>query len=205
MVQPDRAQLKRLLSERNQYPERANAIDAEIIRRFTRKVTILALDMSGFSKLTAQHGVIHFLAMVHQMEQGARPAVTGNGGTVIKQEADNLFAIFEQPAQAVEAALDIHRTFDAMNSVLPDHRDIYVSVGIGYGDALVIDEEDMFGHEMNLACKLGEDIAKRSEILLTAAAHATLPENRYVFDPDKVVIGGGEVPIYRYRPSASSL
>jgi hypothetical protein len=39
--------------------------------------------------------------------------VTGNGGQVIKQEADNLFAIFAQPAHALEAALDIFRAFEA--------------------------------------------------------------------------------------------
>jgi hypothetical protein len=32
--------------------------------------------------------------------------------------------------------------------------------------------EDLFGDEVNLASKLGEDLAQRSEVLLTAAAQA---------------------------------
>src|SRR5581483_10826885 len=92
--QPTRAYLTQLLSERNQRPEKAVEIDEEIRRVFERKAAILAMDMCGFSTLTAQFGIIHFLAMIHQMEQASIPAVTGNGGQVIKQEADNLFAIF---------------------------------------------------------------------------------------------------------------
>jgi class 3 adenylate cyclase len=36
---------------------------------------------------------------------------------------------------------------------------------------LLIGEEDLFGSEMNLASKLGEDVAGRGEILLSASAH----------------------------------
>src|SRR6185312_15874003 len=105
----------------------------------------------------------------------ARPAVQGNGGTVIKQEADNLFAVFETPADALEAALDIFRGFETINGIVPDDRDIFGSIGIGCGPTLVIDDEDLFGCEVNLASKLGEDIAGASEILLTHDAHAALP------------------------------
>ena len=43
-------------------------------------------------------------------------------------------------------------------------------VGIGYGEMLRIGDADIFGAEVNAACKLGEDVAKSSEILLTGAA-----------------------------------
>jgi class 3 adenylate cyclase len=199
MTRPGPAYLKQLLSERNQYPERAAKIDDEIRRTFERKVAMLALDMCGFSRLTAQYGIIHFLAMIHQMEQGAGPAVTGNGGQVIKQEADNLFAIFDHPRQAFEAALDIFRAFEAMNAVVSEERDIYGSIGIGYGDTLVIGDEDLFGTEMNLACKLGEDLAAKSEILLTPAAYDALPAGRYGCTADSFLIGGLKLDCYRFE------
>lgn len=193
-----RALLQTLLSERNQYPDRAPEIDRRIFETFERQVAVLVIDMCGFSRLTASHGVIHFLAMVHQMDRGARPAIVGNGGQVVKQEADNLFACFDAPAAALEAALDVRRAFEAMNTVLPDERKIQVSIGIGFGAALLIDGADMFGHEMNLACKLGEDVAGPMEILLTAAAHARLPADRYQFTADDTRIGGNPVAYYRF-------
>jgi class 3 adenylate cyclase len=195
---PDHARLKRLLAERNQYPARTAEIDAELHRAFNRHVAVLALDMCGFSRLTAQHGVLHFLAMIHQMEQAAIPAVTANGGQVIKLDADNLFAIFTEPQRALEAALDIFRAFEAINTVVPENRDIRGSIGIGYGDTLVIDEADLFGCEVNLASKLGEDCAGPMQILLTAASHAALPPGCYDCAPKLFTISGMQVEAHQF-------
>jgi len=184
---------------RNQYPERAAEIDEQLRQTFERRIAILALDMAGFSRLTVQHGIIHYLAMIHQMQQATRPAVTGNSGKLIKFEADNLFAIFDEPARALEAALDIFRAFDAINTVLPQHRNIYGSIGIGYGATIVVDDEDMFGSEMNIACKLGEDIAGHGEILLTTAAFNALPAGRYSCSPVRSFISEMEIDYYRFN------
>lgn len=115
----DKDYLRRLLAERNQAPANAAGIDAAIEQAFVRNVAILVLDMCGFSRITQSHGIIHFLAMIHQMEQAARPAIEDNGGEVVKQEADNLFAVFATAEQALQAALDILRALAAMNAVLP--------------------------------------------------------------------------------------
>lgn len=186
----DRAYLRQLLSLRNQSEGRVAEIDAAIEQTFVRTVSMLALDMCGFSRITARHGIIHFLAMVHQMEQAARPAIAGNGGQVIKQEADNLFAVFSHPEQALEAALDIGRALNAMNAVQAPEAALHVSIGIGYGPTLVIADKDLFGHEMNHACKLGEDIAESGEIFLTNNAFRALPEGRSVFSEVTHTIGG---------------
>ena len=164
-------------------------------------MAVLVLDMVGFSRLTVGHGIIHYLAMIHQMEKAAGPAVTGNGGLVIKQEADNLYAIFDDPEHALESALDIFRAFDAVNSVVPPGRDIFGSVGIGYGATLVIDDRDIFGSEVNMACKLGEDIAMRSEILMTRSAYAALPPDRYICSPATLVVSEMSLDYYRYERS----
>lgn len=195
------ALLRRLLAVRNQFPERVEEIDNQVRDAFQREVAVLVLDMCGFSRLTVAHGIIHYLAMIHQMEQAARPAVTGNGGVVIKQEADNLYVIFDDPAAALESALDIFRAFDAVNSVVPPDRDIFGSIGIGYGPTLVIDDRDMFGSEVNFACKLGEDLAGKSEILLTQSAYAALPPYRYVCSPVTFSISEMTVDCYRYERS----
>ena len=180
---PGRALLRALLRERNQYPDRAEDVDRRLCDAFQKRVAVLALDMCGFSRLTIRHGIISYLSMIAQMEEVATPAVRNNGGAVFKQEADNLFALFDTPAAALEGALDVFLGFDAANSVLPADRDIYGSVGIGYGDLLVIGAEDVYGHEMNLACRLGEDLACKGEILLTPAAAAALPAGKYELSP----------------------
>ncbi|HSQ21131.1 MAG TPA: adenylate/guanylate cyclase domain-containing protein, partial [Blastocatellia bacterium] len=85
--------------------------------------------------------------------------------------------------------------------VVPPNRDIVGSIGIGYGATLVIDEEDIFGAEVNIACKLGEDVAGKSEILLTQSAYAALPPDRYVCSPGTFLIGEMKIGYYRYERS----
>ncbi|MDF3035484.1 MAG: putative adenylate/guanylate cyclase [Paucimonas sp.] len=194
-----KARLKELLLERNQYAERAETVDEEIRRLFERQVSVLVLDMCGFSNLTSRFGITHFLGMIKQMEDAACPAVQSNGGIVIKQEADNLFAVFPTAESALESALDIFRAFEAMNAVLPDERDLRGCIGIGWGKTLVIDDEDIFGDEVNIACRLGEDLAEESEILLTTAAHAALPLNAYLTSPVEFALDGEAVRGYRFE------
>jgi adenylate cyclase len=195
------ALLRRLLALRNQFPEGADEIDEQLREAFQRNVAVLVLDMVGFSRLTVEYGIIHYLAMIHQMEEAVRPAVTGNGGVVIKREADNLYAIFDDPSPAIEAAFDIFRAFDAVNSVVPPDRDIFGSIGIGYGATLVIDEKEIFGSEVNIACKLGEDIAGKSEILLTRSAYNALPPDRYLCSQATFSISEMRIEYYRYESS----
>lgn len=197
----DRDYLRALLSRRNQTPGDSREIDAAIEQAFVRTVSILVVDMCGFSRITQRHGIVHFLAMIHQMEQASRPAIAANGGDVVKQEADNLFAVFRHPAQALDAALDILRALDAMNAVMPPERALHVSVGIGHGPTLLVAGEDLFGPEMNHACKLGEDIAGAGEILLTQPAHDALPHGRHVFTASPVEIGGHPLAAFRYERS----
>ena len=195
----DRHYLHDLLARRNQNSEPPGSIDEAITQAFVRPVAMLVLDMCGFSRITASLGIIHFLALIHRMEQAARPAIAANGGEVVKQEADNLFAVFSHPQQALEAALDILRAIEAMNALQPPESRMLASVGIGYGPTLVIAGKDMFGHEMNMACKLGEDVAGPGEVLLTTAACAALEPGRYRLHPLLKTMGGMDMPAFRFE------
>lgn len=189
LEKPDHLALERYLRERNQYPERAAEIDREVMQRFGRTVAVLVLDMSGFSSSTSAHGIVHFLSRIQQMHEAVGPAVTGNRGQLIKYEADNAFAVFPSVKDAVEAAFDIHRSLAAMNNVLPDTMHVHVGIGIGVGETLLLDNQDLFGDEVNRACKLGEDIAEANETLLTEAALEAVA-NDYAMEMRQRSIGG---------------
>jgi len=167
-----RRALQRLLALRNEHPERLADIDRQIHETFAQTHAVMVLDMCGFSRLTMRHGIIHFLAMIHRLHGIVGPVVVRRGGRVVKTEADNVFAVFPDVAPAVAAASDIQKQLRAANAILPQDWDLHVSLGIGYGELLMVEGEDLFGHEMNLASKLGEDVAGSGEVFLTAAAHA---------------------------------
>lgn len=169
-----RARLDALLSQIIDEPERRTEIAAVIERDFTERRAILVLDMSGFSRTTQVHGVVAFLMMIHQMRLLATPVIQGRGGVLVKAEADNLFCLFPAVDAAVAAAREIMARLETVNVLLPAGRRLYASIGIGCGDILVLEDEDLFGDEVNLSSKLGEDIAQEGMILLTENARAGL-------------------------------
>lgn len=167
-----RVNLDRILDEMLARPDAHDDLAAEMDRDFAEVRTVMVLDMSGFSRTTQRCGIAAFLLMIHRMKQIATPAVLANGGVVVKSEADNLYCLFENPVQAVSAAREIIARMEEANPGFLEDRRLYASIGIGHGRILNLDEDDMFGDEVNLASKLGEDVADRGMVLLTEAARA---------------------------------
>ncbi len=191
-----RANLERLLNDMIEQPERRAEITREIEEMFSQEKSIMILDMSGFSRLTQRHGIVPFLLMIHQMRLVSCPCVQEEGGLLIKAEADNLYCLFDTVADAVRASQKITRHMSTANRLLPESHRLYVSIGIGYGRILNIEDRDLFGDEMNLACKLGEDVAKMGEILLSAAAYAQIQDQNIDCREEIISISGLELPYY---------
>lgn len=145
-------------------------IDAALWAEFGVEQAVLVLDMSGFSQLTLRYGVVHYLSMVRRMQLTVLPIVFENGGKLVKFEADNCFAMFPDVEAAVRSALAMNRVFAEANTATPDELDIKIACGIDYGWILLIDGTDFFGHPVNRASKLGEDLAEAGEILVTREA-----------------------------------
>jgi adenylate cyclase len=166
-----RRTLERLLDRRNEHPEQLAEVDAQIRARFERTHAMLVLDMCGFSRLTMKHGIIHYLALIRRMQRVVLPLLRAEGGTVLKTEADNVFAIFADVPPALRAAQAISAELTLQNRGLPEDWDVHVGIGIGYGPMLMVGDHDAFGNEMNLASKLGEDLADAGDVFLTEAAY----------------------------------
>ena len=169
-----REDLERLLSEIIDHPELREEITRTIENTFAQDKAVLVLDMSGFCRTTHIYGIVSFLLMIHRMQLICRPCVERNGGAVIKADADNLFCLFDTVRDAVKASRQIIDHLNTANVALPAEQHLYAAIGVGYGRVLNIAGQDMFGDEVNLASKLGEDIAGMGEVLLTSAARAEL-------------------------------
>ncbi|HST53424.1 MAG TPA: adenylate/guanylate cyclase domain-containing protein [Pyrinomonadaceae bacterium] len=194
-----KARMEKFLQERNEHPDRAAEIDAKIKKVFGEMLAVFVMDMSGFSRQTLRHGIIHFLSQIHRMHSIATPVVEGHGGEVIKYEADNIFAVFPEVEQAVEAAVELDRALELADTMLPEELDMHGEFGIGYGEILVIENDDIFGSEVNLASKLGEDLAQRGEILLTESAHARVEQGAREYERLNMSISGIELAVFKVR------
>lgn len=152
-----------------------NSIEQKLWQRFGVAKAVFVLDMSGFSLLSKRFGIVHYLSMVRRMQIAAQPVIEQFGGEVVKFEADNCFAMFPDVLPAIQAASALNAALFGMNVLTPDEFDIRVSIGIDYGDILLIGGPDYFGDAVNCASKLGEDTAGPGDILVTQRAFARVP------------------------------
>lgn len=191
-----RDNLEALLDELIEKPGDFDLIKARIEENFRQERTILILDLSGFTRTTQVEGILPFLLMIHQMQRLALPSVEDHGGILVRADADNLTCLMDRVEFAVAAAKEITERLDTANVILPSGRDLYVSIGIGHGKILNVGNEAIFGNQVNLASKLGEDLADSGDIFLTEAAYAQIEDAGISCEKREVSISGVELTYY---------
>ena len=80
-------------------------IEKELWDKYGTEKAILVVDMAGFSLLTERFGIVHYLSMVRRMQITSKPIVESFKGQVVKFEADNCFALFDKPLNAIRATI----------------------------------------------------------------------------------------------------
>ncbi len=165
------ARLWELLSAREaaESDDRREAMENEIRETFSKRQAVIFTDMSGFSKITRDLGIVHFLGLIHRMREMCLPHVHKHGGHLVKTIGDDLVLTFPDPADAVRAAVKMRMACQTDAERRPPEERIRLAMGVGFGDMLDLDGTDVFGDEVNRASKLGEDIAEPGEILLTSS------------------------------------
>jgi class 3 adenylate cyclase len=103
----------------------------------------------------------------------AGPTLARVEGEIVKVEGDSLLVRFDDATAACRGVDALEECLRRLNRGRPENEQLVFSYGIGYGDVLDL-EQDLFGLEVNLASKLGEDLAQPGEALLTPAAAASL-------------------------------
>lgn len=150
--------------------DKAEAIRQGIWERFGTEGTVFISDMASFSSTSRKLGVCHFLKLIHRTRQLVGPVVERNNGMLIKCDADNCYAFFKEPDDAINASFDISAELYKLNDAFGMSEQIFLSMGIDYGRVLLVDDVEFYGDPVNTASKLGEDLAVRAETLVTERA-----------------------------------
>ena len=149
--------------------------ETEIWAAHGQEVAIFVLDSVGFSRTTKTSGIVHFLSKMMQMRELVMPVFDAFKPIHLRLAGDNIFAAFRSADDAISAAVQVQKTLKSSGIMLNQNEPFQACIGIGFGKLLFSQTlEGYFGDEMNLASKLGEDIATGGEILITqhAWAHA---------------------------------
>ena len=168
----------------------------QIQARFVRPKVLWCSDMSGFSRICKEEGILHFLSLVKMMQSIMLPLLEARGGELVKVAADNLFVVFEDPKQAVRAAWDCKTAAARFSAGKRANDSIKLSIGIAMGDMWVIEGADVFGDAAFTAFKLGEDISSK-EVLIDQTVYECLAPTDYHYERREEEIAGVMTPYYK--------
>ena len=145
--------------------------EAEFNEKYHWERAILVMDMTGFTNAAMHRGEIHSLLRIVDAQKVVIPVLQEFGAQLIRCFADDVIALFEDPNHALDASFEIHRRIEVFNdSPLSSDHPTRCCAGIGFGTVFAIGPNLAQGDEMNRAAKLGEDIARANETLLTENA-----------------------------------
>jgi adenylate cyclase len=167
----------------------------------TEPAAILAADSSGFTRTTQRLGIVHFLGIMTLAYRELVPIIERAGGSVLSENADNIMAIFDEPRAAAAAAQEMQAALARRNDASPDVERFSMCIGIDYGPVLRL-TDNAYGDHVNKAFKIGEDLARRGETLVTHAVAAVLDAGAATYIRT-AHLGDEPVKLYRVGPEAT--
>ena len=176
----DSDELANLLATRRAPDADRAAVDAAIWARFGRTQAIMFTDLVGFSRTVEAFGILHFLQLIQESEALFMPLIQQHGGQCLKREGDSLLAVFDLPSEALAAARAMVAATEALNPQRSPEETIEVCIGMGYGQVLRVDDNEVWGAEVNAASKLGEEMARGGEVLVTENFRLAVPDENFM-------------------------
>jgi class 3 adenylate cyclase len=143
--------------------------------KYLVQIAILCLDIAGFTEAAMEKGELYSLFRIVNVQKVCGPVFNQFKARRIRAFADNFTVLFDDPNDALMAATEVHRRIRSFNqSDLSGKDPVQCCIGIGYGQVYAIGIDLAMGSEMNRTSKLGEDIARGEETLLTENAFQVL-------------------------------
>lgn len=144
-----------------------------------RHVVFLFTDIKGSTKLYEQLGDAKAYNLVREHFKVLFAAIERRGGIVVKTIGDAVMASFRRPADALEAALSVHESIEALK--VPGTADsVVVKMGLHAGPAIAVtmnDRFDYFGQSVNRAARI-QGLATGQEIYFSEAIFQDGPSRR---------------------------
>jgi adenylate cyclase len=169
--------------------------DAGLVAPVRRPPAICFLDITGYTRLTAERGDLAAADLAESLNRLVTRTSVERGGKPVKWLGDGVMVHFSEPGGGVLAALDM---VDGVREVgLPP-----AHVGIHAGPVL-FQEGDYFGRTVNLASRIA-DYARPGEVLVTQEVvdEAGDPSTGYAFTdigPVELKGIGGPVHLHSAR------
>lgn len=160
---------------------------------------VLFADLVGSTALFEQLGNARATTLVTNLTDRLGEVVRRHEGRVVKVLGDGIFAIFDSPAHAVNAAAAMHEAALAMTQAHTAGSVTTLQIGMAAGEVEERDG-DCYGDAVNSAARLA-DLAGARQTLATASAIEGLPEGfaQRLVSLDRIQLRGKSEATHVYR------
>jgi class 3 adenylate cyclase len=131
-------------------------------------VALMFTDLKASTRLYEQIGEAPAYGLVQHHFDLLRDTIARLDGTVVKTIGDSVMAAFFDPAKALEAAFQMHRTIDEDNSARGEPA-LSLKIGIHHGSCIAVNLNEMldyFGTAVNLAARIQKE-SQGGDIVVT--------------------------------------
>ncbi|CAA9531048.1 MAG: Purine cyclase-related protein [uncultured Solirubrobacteraceae bacterium] len=141
--------------------------------RGDRELAIVFTDLVAFSSWALDAGDDQSVELLRRVGETAEPIIEGAGGRVVKRLGDGLMAVFEEPHDAVRAALE---AADAVERIQVGSYRPRMRAGVHLGRPRKLGA-DFFGVDVNVAARVAA-AAGAGEVLVSEAARERLDDEQ---------------------------
>ena len=142
---------------------------SELGKTVRRLAAVLVADVVGYSRLMEADEIGTLDALKERRKTIVEPAVKAHGGRIVKVMGDGVLIEFSSAVNAVEAAVQLQRSFKEANEDMPEARRIMLRIGINLGE-VIGDGSDIYGDGVNVAARL-EALAEPGGLSISGKVH----------------------------------
>ncbi len=146
--------LNHLLEKRIKETENRSAIDEEILDCYGCMGCVVYVNLYNSFELINSFGIIAFMQKMQELKIICNPIMNKHHGEIIKVDGGSFMVYFKKVNMAMSAFIEVDEYLSLYNKSRGELTWIQLCFGVGYGELIKINGNDIFGAEVYAAREL---------------------------------------------------
>ncbi len=159
------ARIKTGAGERKKEATPLRQEEAGNVRDDRKTLVILFADLKGSVDFFQEKGTLVARNWIVNLYRMLSSVIDAHRGTHVKNIGDAILAVFDDPHDAVRAALNMQADLKAHNRATDEAEHYYMRIGMNIG-TVIFEEHDVFGNAVNIASRV-QDLAPPERIFIS--------------------------------------
>jgi class 3 adenylate cyclase len=144
-----------------------------------RLVTIVFIDMQGYTKRSAGQSVEEMKRFHDEFHSFVKDLVEEHDGILVKSLGDGFLVRFDSPTKAVQCSYEMQQQLMSRNEdILNPDKIVRFRIGINTGDVGIDESGDLFGDPVNIAARI-QSFAEPNEVFISEATLLAMYRNEF--------------------------